>query len=390
MSLISLADHKPIGSFFSDCTAENVVHLPVAPRIVGRTRFSPPPPASNQYITVPEAIELLHKAMASSEQKITMAAISGPGDPLVTPEITLPIISRIKELYPQLKVGIKTYGIGSDKMASALAGAGLDYVEMQVDAMRSELLEKLYAWIRPGHKTLKISEAAPLLITEQRHGVAALKFHEIKVCIQTTLYPGYNIDRVSKIAREMGELGADAIALIAHISAAETDIFLESPTPEEMQDATRQARKYLPVVRPLFSPQASQGTCAATQIASESLYPKPTLERPNVAVVSSTGMEVDQHLGHADRFLIYGPREDGLPCLRETRKAPAPGKGKERWLEVAETLKDCVVLLVASAGETPRTILAEAGLKILTTNDAIEGIVDLLYGGGKKGKCKKK
>jgi nitrogen fixation protein NifB len=339
---------------------------------------------------VPEAIDILHEAMALPERKITMAAISGPGDPLVTPELTLALISQIKELYPQLKVGIKTYGIGSDKMATALAKAGLNYVEIQVDAMRAELLEKLYAWIRPGHKTLKISDAAPLLITEQRNGVPALKFHEITVCIQTTLYPGYNIDRVSKIAREMGELGADAIALIAHVTGAETDVLLESPTPEEMQNATEQARKYLPVVSPLFSPQAVQGTDTSAQTPTTSIYPKPTQERPNVAVVSSTGMEVDLHLGHAGKFLIYGPREDGLPCLREARDAPPPGKGKERWLEVAGILKDCFVLLVASAGETPRTLLAEAGLKILTTDDAIEGIVDVLYGGGKKGKCKKK
>ena len=272
--------------------------------------------------------------MAMPEQEITMAAISGPGDPLVTPELTLALISQIKELYPRLKVGIKTYGIGSDKMATALAKAGLHYVEIQVDAMRSELLERLYAWIRPGHKTLKISDAAPLLITEQRHGVAALKFHEIKVCIQTTLFPGYNIDRVSKIAREMGELGADAIALIPHVTAAESDIHLESPTAEEMEDATRQARKYLPVVTPLFSPETTQSTCTGVQAPIQNIYPKPTQEKPNVAVVSSTGMEVDLHLGHAGKFLIYGPREDGLPCLLESRNAPAPGKGKERWLEV--------------------------------------------------------
>lgn len=390
MSAISLADRKPLFSMIANCKEENIVYLPVAPQVVGRSRFAPLLPTSTPTATVPEVIAILQRVMEDSPHPITMAAISGPGDPLATPDITLRTISQIKDLYPQLKVGLKTYGIGSEKLASKLASAGLDYVEIQIDAMRSEMLERLYAWIRPGKKTLKISEAAPLLISEQRNGVPALKFHEIKVCIHTTLYSGYNIDRVGKIARDMRELGADAIALSSHTTLSETEIFLESPTDKEIQQATDDASEYLQVVRPLLSAETKNIDDSEQSIAITSSYPKPSKERPNVAVVSSSGMEVDLHLGHAGRFLIYGPREDGLPCLLETRDAPAPGSGKDRWLRVATTLEDCFVLLAASAGETPRSTLAKTGLSVLVTDDAIEGMVDVLYGGGKKGKCKSK
>ncbi|MFT5699954.1 MAG: nitrogen fixation protein NifB [Desulforhopalus sp.] len=390
MNVISLAEHKPLPALIAHCTVDSVINLSVAPRIVGRSRFSPSLPTNVETITVPEAIAMIHRVMDAPDTDITMAAISGPGDPLATPDITLHTIERIKELFPQLKVGIKTYGIDSKKLASSLANAGLDYVEMQVDAMRAELIEKLYAWIRPGQKTLKISDAAPLLISEQRHGVPALKFHEISVCIHTTLYPGYNTDRVGKIAREMGELGADAIALTPHTTRPDNDLLLASPTPEEIEKATEEASKYLQVVSPLLSSDDNRPEECEQDIKQDAVRPKPSPGRPNVAVVSTNGMEVDLHLGHASRFLIYGPREDGLTCLLETRDAPAPGSGKDRWLTVADTLADCFVLLVASAGETPRATLSEAGLNILTTDDAIEGIVDVLYGGGKKGKCKSK
>jgi nitrogen fixation protein NifB len=389
MSLISRADPKAFSSIFTDCKEENIVYLPVAPQIVGRSRFAPLQPTNTYAATVPEAIAILQRAMEESPHPIKMAAISGAGDPLATPDITLHTIARIKELYPQLKVGLKTYGIGSQKLASKLARAGLDYVEIQVDAMRSEMLEKLYAWIRPGKKTLKISDAAPLLILEQLNGVPALKFHEIKVCIHTTLYSGYNIDRVGKIAREMGELGADAIALTPHTTLPETEIFLENPTVKEIQEAVDDASEYLQVVRPLLREEGNF-TEDSENIITASLYPQPCKERPNVAVVSSNGMDVDLHLGHAGKFLIYGPREDGLSCLLETRDAPASGGGKDRWLKVATILKDCFVLLVSSAGETPRAALAETGLSVLTTDDTIEGMVDVLYGGGKKSKCKSK
>jgi nitrogen fixation protein NifB len=94
-------------------------------------------------------------------------------------------------------------------------------------------------------------------------------------------------------------------------------------------------------------------------------------------------MEVDLHLGQAYQVLIYGPREDGLACLLETRPAPEPGSS-DRWEELAERLPDCFAILAASAGERPRNILGDHGITILITDGEIESTVDMLYGGGKK------
>ena len=113
---------------------------------------------------------------------------------------------------------------------------------------------------------------------------------------------------------------------------------------------------------------------------------KPTTQRPNVAVLSSNGMDIDLHLGQAIKALIYGPREDGLACLLEARELPEPGGGDSRWLQLSEILKDCFVLLAASAGRKPRDILSRDGLSVLLIEDNVEGTVDALYGGGKKKK----
>jgi len=119
---------------------------------------------------------------------------------------------------------------------------------------------------------------------------------------------------------------------------------------------------------------------------ADPLITRPTKERPNVAVASLTGMDVDLHLGQAYQFLVYGPREDGLTCLLSTRPAPEPGGGDSRWHKLAESLGDCFSLLASGAGNKPRSILAEAGITVLVTEDEIEGTVDVLYGGGKKKK----
>lgn len=387
MSVISFAEHTCSFDSQKMNQSETVIHLPIAPQIVARTRFSPPPPARNLSVMLPEAMEYLDQEIKEQGDAISMVAITGPGDPLATPDITISGIQRIRKDYPHLKIGLKTLGIGSDKLARVLAQAGLDYIEMQVDGVRTEILEKIYAWIRPGLKTLKISDAASLLLKEQRNGIPALKFHNITVSILTTLYPGYNNDHVAKIAVEMMELGTDSISLIPYRPESGVEVDLESPGTELIQESVKKTSKHLPVVEPLLLQPTE--CCGTNRIPGVPLYPQPTKERPNVAVVSSNGIEIDLHLGQAIRFVIYGPRgEDGLACLLETRDAPEPGKGANRWQEVAETLKDCFILLVASAGETPRRILAETGLKVSISEDNIEGIVDVLYGGGKK--CKKK
>ncbi len=106
-----------------------------------------------------------------------------------------------------------------------------------------------------------------------------------------------------------------------------------------------------------------------------------------MAVASSGGLEVDLHLGQAIRFLIFGPRpSDGLASLLGVREAPEPGGGEARWTALAETLKDCFAVLASSAGAQPRHILAASGITVLTTEADVQGAVDALFGGGKRGK----
>lgn len=388
MTEISIALHQDCCCSRKPDKTAGVIHLPIAPQVVARTRFSPPPPVRNASIMVPEAMDYLTQEMrkkSAMEQDITMVAITGPGDPLATPGITISAVEQIRTRYPGLKIGLKTLGIGSDKLAGALAQAGVDYVEMQVDGVRAEILEKIYAWIRPGLKTLKISEAVKLLLKEQQNGIPALKFHNIDVSILTTLYPGYNIDHVTKVAVEMMELGSKSISLLPYKPEPGAEVDLNSPDAQIIQEAAEKVRRHLPIVEPLLLQPT--GHCGGEAISEKPYRARPSKQRPNVAVVSSNGIEVDLHLGQAIRFLIYGPREDGLPCLLGARDAPEPGSGKDRWRNVAALLADCFILLAASAGETPRRILGETGIKVHLAEDNIEGLVDVLYGGGKK--CKK-
>ncbi|MCF6290132.1 MAG: hypothetical protein L3J03_03955 [Desulfobacterales bacterium] len=362
------------------------ISLPVAPRANSRIRFAPT--GEQQQAMLPaEAIawldELLGRGIA-----VDMADIDGPGDPLAVPGPTMETISLLGRNHPGITLSITTLGIGGGQYVELLAEKGVRQVTLLVDSIDPETAKLLYAWIRPGRKTVPLAEGVEILISEQARAVVAFTWAGLAVRVRTTVYPGYNHDHVAKIAQRMAALGAKGMTLVPYRPAGGEHTLLEAPGEELMATLRDQAAKYIEIKADpeRLGPEKGPALCAADCGRKATTLPKPSKERPNVAVVSSNGIEIDLHLGHAIRVLIYGPREDGLACLLETRPAPEPGKGSSRWEELADTLDDCFVLLAASAGKSPREILSRRSIAVLIVEENIEGTVDLLYGGGRKKK----
>ncbi len=366
-------------------TAEEIIHLPVAPQITAMTRFSSALPNRISFMMPVEAVDFLSRVYEQKGGKIDMVAISGPGDPLAVPDTTLQTIALVRQRFPGMKIGLQTLGIGAEKFAKELAAAGVGYVEMVVNAVKAELLEKIYAWIRPGQKTLKINHAVKLLMEEQKNGVPALKYHRVFVAISTMLYPEINGRHIGQISRKMMELGADSIAVTPCESEPGSQVIPKLAGEREIIKAVKAAARYLPVVEAKLTSRCRCQPVTPTSI-THLIRPRPTVEKPNVAVISSNGVEIDTHLGKADKILIYGPREDGLPCLLDARQAPPPGGGAARWIDLAAAIDDCFVLLAAQAGEMPRQILSENDIPVLITDDQIAGVVEVLYGIAEKGR----
>jgi len=361
--------------------------LPVAPRPFARIRFEP---ADQKVRAVPiqGALNWLEENKQQGAQ-VKGVDIAGPGDPLVGMEVTLETLRLVRERYPDMDLSITTLGIHADQHAESLAEAGVTAIRLKVDAVSRKVAEKLYAWIRPGTKTIPLSQALPMLLQEQLQAVKTFKEAGCTVTVRTTVYPGINDTHIEEIAEVMGKAGAEAMELVPCRKGAE-DFNLAPLDPETLKQLQELALDYLPTEIAMetehrigtgcSSPHASCGSIAA-------LTPKSTKARPNIALVSSNGMEIDLHLGQAYQVLIYGPREDGLACLLETRPAPEPGSD-DRWEELAKSLYDCFAILVASAGERPRKILGDHGIQVLITDGEIECTVETLLGGGKN-KCKK-
>lgn len=364
--------------------------LPVSSRPLARIRFEQVNP---QIRAVPllGALNWLEENLQQGAD-IREVDINGPGDPLAEISETLEILGLLRNKYPDLGISITTLGIHADIHAKDLAQAGVKNVRLLVDAVSQKVAEKLYAWIRPGRKTIPLAEAAPMLLQEQFRAVKTFREEGCTVTVCTKVYPGINNGHVAEIAETMANAGAQAMMLIPWKKSPDRDdINLDPLNLRTLKQLQKSASEFLPTeLAP--EPELFIGADCSSPLGSclhiSALKPGPVNDKPNLAVVSSNGMEIDLHLGQAHQVLIYGPREDGLACLLETRPAPEPGSS-ERWEELAATLHDCFAVLAASAGERPRKILSDHGIQVLITDNEIENTVDVLYGGTKKGKRNK-
>lgn len=385
MTVIPITSATRFALRATDSTVK-ILKLPVAPRAVCRLRHAPEKHVI-QALTPDEALRevvALHQGLAGVE-------LEGPGDPLASMVTTLATIALLKKHHPELSIALTTLGLDGEEHAAELAVAGVDRVTIQIETMETDTAENLYAWIRPGTKTVPLSRAAAQLVTSQPKTVRGLAAAGVAVGIRTTIYPGINAHQVVAIAETMAALGAKDMELVPFTPDVQAVEGPAASTRVHMEQISKLTGQYLSTTFQDVSVAecgcASGCGCGAKASAPPGL-PKPSAERPRVAVVSTTGIDVDLHLGQARTLLIYGPRDDGLTCLLETRQAPEPGSGESRWEQLALTLHDCFALLAASAGQRPREVLGSRGIRVLLTEEGIEGTVDVLYGGGKKNRCK--
>lgn len=365
------------------------VHLPVAPRANTRLRYGAVD-VSGKVLSPGEALNWLDATMCDGTD-VGAVGITGPGEPLATPESTLETLRLVRESYPGMPLCLTTNGLHVADHAASLADLGLSHVTVEMHAVDPEVAARLYAWVRPGTRTVSLVQGVRMLLHAQVEAVTALKKAGLTVKVNTTIFQGINAAHVEEVARTASMLGADIMSIHpCNSNADEEDVV---PGAELMNTVSELASRYMELMpawegcgRDLVGTTIPELSCE-TAFASRNT-PGPSKTRPNVAVASAQGMDVDQHLGHARRFLIYGPREDGLPCLLGTRVAPEPGSGDARWKLLSDSLSDCFALLVNGAGQRPREILSASGLSLLVTDSNVDGMVDALYGGGRKKKKK--
>ncbi len=281
---------------------------------------------------------------------------------------------------------LATNGLNVGPYIDELASLKVSHVTITITAVDPKIGAEIYAWIRDGKRPLRGEAAAQPAIDTPVEAVAELKARGIVVKINSIIIPGVNDEHIPEVARLAAELGADIMNCMPLVPV-QGAAFEELPQPDGIMTAR------VRLASGLHLPQMSHcARCRADAVglinenmsagqiqtlehyARQPAQPADESARPYVAVASMEGAIVNQHLGEADRFLIYAkhPIDADVFELKAIRQAPEPGRGDARWIDLANLLSDCRALLVMAAGPTPVKVLSNYGLRVVEMEGVIE------------------
>jgi predicted Fe-Mo cluster-binding NifX family protein len=100
-----------------------------------------------------------------------------------------------------------------------------------------------------------------------------------------------------------------------------------------------------------------------------------------IAVVSTDGVNVNDHFGKAERFLIYEIKDGKLTLIEERQSVPLSVNDPnhpfdpERFGNIVKMIKDCEKVFVTQIGEVPAEKLKAEGIEPVIFGGAIKDIV---------------
>lgn len=376
------------------CKSFGRVHLPVAPRCNIQCRFcnrkfdcvNETRPGVTSAILSPGQAMVYLEEVFNRKGNISVIGIAGPGDPFANPQETLETLSRVRSRYPDVILCVATNGLNLSPYIDELARLKVSHVTVTVNAVDPSIGAQIYSWMRVGKRVVRAQEGAAILLQRQLAAIQGLKAHGIMVKGNSIILPGINDDHIETVARRMAGLGVDLFNAMPYYPNAGSD-FEDVSEPDksivekiraasavhvkQMRHCTRCRADAVGLLGERSDTQMMNTLNACQRLDVSKPRAGRVSPRPCVAVASMEGVLVNQHLGEAEKLLVYAEKAGRIQLL-EARAAPSKGGGMQRWSQMAETLSDCSTLLVSGIGANPQKVLSAAGIDVLE----IEGLID--------------
>ncbi|MDR0380808.1 MAG: radical SAM protein [Oscillospiraceae bacterium] len=253
--------------------AKGRLHLPVSPACNIRCRFCARannmdenrPGVAAGVLKPEEAVNTVKRALALCPE-ISVVGIAGPGDALAT-EHGIETFRNVHAAYPGLIKCLSTNGLALPGKARALWDVGVRTITVTVNAVSPDVLKKVVSWVEGGGD----------LISAQLAGIDECSAIGMVVKVNTVLIPGVNDAHAGEIARAAGKAGAAKHNIIPLIPLRE---FRDTPPPtcEQIEQARREAGKYLDQFRHCKHCRADACGIPGMSDVSKQLYQNRALE----------------------------------------------------------------------------------------------------------------
>jgi nitrogen fixation protein NifB len=327
------------------------------------------------------------------KKNISVVGIAGPGDAFANPEESLETLRLVRKKYPDMILCVATNGLNLEPYAEQLAQVKVSHVSVTVNGVDSAITEKIYSWVRDGKRVLRAGEGAEILLEKQFSGIRALKKNGVAVKINSIILPGINDNHMEDIALQMAELKVDILNCIPYYPNEGANFKdMNEPSPEMVAKIRKAAGKHIRQMhhctrcradavgilgeRPETRIMEALKSCSSRKAKTNQIS-----DRPYVAVASLEGVLINQHLGEAYRLQIYGRNVNGKIRMVDDRLTPEPGSGNNRWIKLAEILKDCRALMVSGIGPTPQKILSDRKIEVLELEGLIIDAMERYFSG---------
>lgn len=385
------------------CKSFGRVHLPVAPRCNIQCKFcnrkfdcvnETRPGVTSAILSPGQAMVYLEEVFAQ-KGNISVVGIAGPGDPFANAEETLETLARVRARFPEVILCVATNGLNLAPYLDELERLKVSHITVTVNAVDPAIGAKIYSWMRIDKRVRRAEDGASILLSRQLESIRGLKERGIMVKVNSIILPGINEDHIEAVARKMEELGVDLFNCMPYYPNAGSEFeYLEEPDKATVERIRQSTGKHVKQMRHCtrcradavgLLGEAPDEALMNTLTACRRLdVNKPRVgrvsPRPCVAVASMEGVLVNQHLGEAEKLLVY-TRKEGRVEFVEARVTPARGGGMQRWEDMAASLSDCSTLLVSGVGSNPRKVLKAAGIEVLEIEGLIDEAVRAVFGG---------
>jgi nitrogen fixation protein NifB len=290
---------------------------------------------------------------------------------------------------------VATNGLNLVPHIDALERLKASHVTLTVNAVDPAIGAKIYSWMRVGKRVMRADEGAAVLLSRQLEAIQMLKDRGILVKVNSIILPGINEDHIETVARRMAGLGVDLFNAMPYYPNAGSDFeHLQEPGKDTVAAIREKAARHVKQMRHCTRCRADavgllgeapdkelmNTLTACRRLEVNTPRAGRISPRPNVAVASMEGVLVNQHLGEAEKLMVFGEK-DGRIQLLDVRAAPAPGGGLLRWQAMADTLADCSTLLVSGVGANPRKALTASGMEVLEIEGLIEEALRAVFAG---------
>lgn len=372
------------------------IHLPVAPRCNVQCNFcnrkfdcanESRPGVSTAILKPFQALDYLNR-ITQRTSNIAVVGIAGPGDPFANPEETMATLELVNDEHPDKLLCISSNGLSLLEYVPRLAKLNVSHVTITVNAVDPVIGAQIYDWIYYNKKTYHGVEGAKLLLERQTETIKLLKQYGMVVKINTVVIPRVNEHHVHEIAKYVSELGADIQNCIALIPVEDTPFGqLYEPSASSMRTVRAKTSIYIKQMAHCARCRADavgllgeDNSPESEQLLAESKTRLAFDNRPYIAVSTTDGVAINQHLGESSYLWIYGVR-NGKTELIEKRSVAAYQKGADRWNDIANALSDCAALLVNGVGLVPFETLKKQGLFVEAVSGSVEESVGALFSG---------